>query len=238
MLTEHVTIARRFQRSIRLDTDLARADALQGFVCQRSAADGLLGMAGQIAQTTQRAFTWTGPYGGGKSSLAIVLAGLLGPKGGVRSAAAASLGPETTQQLLKIFKPTPDGWLIIPVVGRRDDPVADIAGAFEQARRRDGAVRGRPRREVQTADALFGLEHFWDYLRINLEPAILASNDSHRWAQGRRRYRAMRSPRFAASCQAGQVDRAHRYVPERVRLGRRSDHARRRHLGRAEACRR
>jgi len=183
MLTEHVTIARRFQRSIRLDTDLARADALQGFVCQRSAADGLLGMAGQIAQTTQRAFTWTGPYGGGKSSLAIVLAGLLGPKGGVRSAAAASLGPETTQQLLKIFKPTPDGWLIIPVVGRRDDPVADIAGAFEQARRRDGAVRGRPRREVQTADALFGLEHFWDYLRINLEPAILASNDSHRWAQ-------------------------------------------------------
>src|SRR5258708_20504760 len=30
---------------------------------------------------------------------------------------------------------------------------------------------------------LFGPDRFWDYLRINLEPAILASNDSHRWAQ-------------------------------------------------------
>src|SRR5260221_13607975 len=68
-LADHVSIARRFQRSIRLDTDLTRVDALQGFVCQRSAADGLLGMASQIAHTTQRAFTWTGPYGGGKSSL-------------------------------------------------------------------------------------------------------------------------------------------------------------------------
>ena len=53
MLAEHVTIARRFQRSIRLDSDLGRADALQGFVCQRSAADGLIGMAGQIVQSTQ-----------------------------------------------------------------------------------------------------------------------------------------------------------------------------------------
>jgi hypothetical protein len=33
------------------------------------------------------------------------------------------------------------------------------------------------------ADAQFGPDRFWDYLRINLEPAILASNDSHRWAQ-------------------------------------------------------
>ena len=35
-----------------------------------------------------------------------------------------------------------------------------------------------------TARELFGPDRFWDYLRINLEPAILASNDSHRWAQG------------------------------------------------------
>ncbi len=92
MLADHVSIARRFQRSIRLDADLSRVDALQGFVCQRSAADGLLGMASQITQTAQRAFTWTGPYGGGKSSLAVTLAGLLGPKGAVRNAAATGVG--------------------------------------------------------------------------------------------------------------------------------------------------
>jgi len=30
MLSDHVTIARRFQRSIRLDSDLGRSDALDG----------------------------------------------------------------------------------------------------------------------------------------------------------------------------------------------------------------
>jgi hypothetical protein len=154
MLAEHVTIARRFQRSIRLDSDLGRADALQGFVCQRSAADGLIGMAGQIVQSTQRAFTWTGPYGGGKSSLAVALSGLLGPKGAVRSAASAALGPETSQRLLGALQPTKDGWLIVPVVGRRGDPIADIADSLEQARRRDGANRGRPRSEVNTGREL------------------------------------------------------------------------------------
>lgn len=154
MLSEHVTIARRFQRSIRLDSDLGRADALQGFVCQRSAADGLVGMAGQIVQSTQRAFTWTGPYGGGKSSLAVAFAGFLGPKGAVRNAASAALGPETSQQLLGSLQPTKDGWLIVPVVGRRSDPVPDIADSLEQARRRDGANRGRPRGEVKTGREL------------------------------------------------------------------------------------
>ncbi len=79
-LSEHVSIARRFQRSIRLDSDLAQVDALQGFVCQRSSADALIGMATQITQTKQRAFTWTGPYGGGKSSLAVTFGALLGPR--------------------------------------------------------------------------------------------------------------------------------------------------------------
>ena len=154
MLAGHVSIARRFQRSIRLDADLSRVDALQGFVCQRSAADGLLGMASQITQTAQRAFTWTGPYGGGKSSLAVTLAGLLGPKGAIRSAAAIALGDTTAQQLLDAFQPGRDGWLVVPVVGRRSDPVADIARALEQTRRQNGANRGRPRQDVKTGREL------------------------------------------------------------------------------------
>jgi hypothetical protein len=148
MLSDHVKIARRFQRSIRLDADLGKVDALQGFVCQRSAADGLVSMAGQIAQTTQRAFTWTGPYGGGKSSLAIALAGLLGPKGVVRNAAMEALGAKTAQRMLSNLHPGRAGWLIVPVVGRKGDAVADISAALEAARRGDGAARGRPRGEV------------------------------------------------------------------------------------------
>jgi energy-coupling factor transporter ATP-binding protein EcfA2 len=154
MLSGQVTIGRRFQRSVRLDADLARTDALNGFICQRSAADGMIGMAGQIAQSTQRAFTWTGPYGGGKSSLAVALAGLLGPKGTIRSAAITAFGPETSQRLMGTLQPGRDGWLVVPVVGRRADPVADIAESLEQARRREGANRGRPRGEVKTGREL------------------------------------------------------------------------------------
>src|ERR1700733_1100891 len=132
MFSDHVKIARRFQRSIRLDSDLGKVDALQGFVCQRSATDGLISMAAQIVQSSQRAFTWTGPYGGGKSSLAVAFAGFLGPKGVVRNAASAALGPENSQRLLGSLQPTKDGWLVVPVVGRRSDPVPDIADSLEQ----------------------------------------------------------------------------------------------------------
>ncbi|MDB6166020.1 MAG: ATP-binding protein, partial [Lacunisphaera sp.] len=153
MLSEHVKIARRFQRSIRVDADFGKVDALQGFVCQRSAADGLVGMATQIARTSQRAFTWTGPYGGGKSSLAVALGGLLGPKGAVRTAAMAALGEKTSQRMLSDLHPGKAGWLVVPVVGRKGDPVGDIAAALEAARRREG-VRGRPRGDVTSGREL------------------------------------------------------------------------------------
>ena len=47
-----------------------------------------------------------------------------------------------------------------------------------------GGFRDFLREMPNSARELFGPDRFWDYLRINLEPAILASNDSHRWAQG------------------------------------------------------
>lgn len=153
-LANQISIARRFQRSIRLDTDLGKVDALQGFICQRSAADALLGMAAQISQTKQRAFTWTGPYGGGKSSLAVALGSLLGPKGPQRQAAVTAMGASTAERLLTLLRPSRDGWLVVPVVGRRSDPVPDIGVALEAARRLDGVTRGRPRSEVQTAREL------------------------------------------------------------------------------------
>jgi hypothetical protein len=105
-------------------------------------------MASQISQSPQRAFTWTGPYGGGKSSLAIALAGLVGPKGAVRTAAAEAVGPAASEKILQAFDPGRNGWLIVPVVGRRGNAVSDIGNALEAARRKDGNLRGRPRGEV------------------------------------------------------------------------------------------
>ena len=65
-------VARRYQRAIRIDTDLGNPAALEGFICPRSSAEVLETMARHVAENGQGAFTWTGPYGGGKSSLAVV----------------------------------------------------------------------------------------------------------------------------------------------------------------------
>jgi hypothetical protein len=73
MLSDVVTISRQFLRSVRIDTDVGREDALSGYICQGTASSLLESMARQITETRQRAFTWTGPYGGGKSSLALML---------------------------------------------------------------------------------------------------------------------------------------------------------------------
>lgn len=80
MLSDVVTVARRFQRSIRIDTDLGAASALDGFICNASGRIALETIARAMLESGQRAFTWTGPYGGGKSSLALALASFAGPE--------------------------------------------------------------------------------------------------------------------------------------------------------------
>lgn len=140
-LIKSVSIAGRFQRSVRLDADVKTTGSLEGFRCQRSAGEALTGMVDQIAQSSQRAFTWTGPYGGGKSSLALAFAALVGPDGERRTAAKAAFGKDLSGRLLSALHPSREGWLIVPVVGRRGDPIAQIAEALRVA---SGSRRAPP----------------------------------------------------------------------------------------------
>lgn len=59
-----IQVTPRFQRSVQLESDLARADALDGYICQSSSRNALAVVANHINESQQRAFTWTGPYGG------------------------------------------------------------------------------------------------------------------------------------------------------------------------------
>ena len=130
-LAGHVAISRRYQRSARIDTDLASLAAIEGFVCPASSADVLSSMARHVMDTKQGAFTWTGPYGSGKSSLAIVLAGLLNGHGPCREAADRILGKKLSTQLANAFPPGAKGWRIMPILGRRADPAHVIASALQ-----------------------------------------------------------------------------------------------------------
>ncbi|MDE0212324.1 MAG: hypothetical protein OXJ64_20885, partial [Boseongicola sp.] len=140
-LHDHVRIARRFLRSIRIDSDLGDAAILEGFICPKSSADILMTMARHVSETGQGAFTWTGPYGSGKSSLVVALSALLNGNAGLQKEAIKVFGQELTKSVWTALPPGPKGWRILPVVARRDDPVAVIGEAAKQA----GLVSRQPR---------------------------------------------------------------------------------------------
>ncbi len=133
-LADHVHVSRRFQRAIRIDTDFRDPAALDGFVCPRSSADVLETMAQHILETGQGAFTWTGPYGGGKSSLAVVLGAMLNGRRDLRSEAASLLGDQTSSLVYQALPPRSRGWRVLPVSGRRDRPAEVIGEAIEATR--------------------------------------------------------------------------------------------------------
>ncbi len=149
-LSEHVRVNRRFRRSIRIDTDLSDPEALEGFVCPESSASVLRSMAQHLKDTGQAAFTWTGPYGVGKSSLVVALSAALSVSADVRSKAFEILGTETSRAIWEGLPPKEKGWRILPVVGRRDHPAQVIGEAIQKAR----LVREK-RAEPWTDEAVF-----------------------------------------------------------------------------------
>ena len=93
LLKDHISIARRYQRSINIAEDLGTERALEGYVFPDSAASTLRDFAAQVGRTGQGAFTWTGAYGSGKSSLLVALAALLDPNraGRIKTASRLSI---------------------------------------------------------------------------------------------------------------------------------------------------
>ena len=152
-LADHVRVRRRFQRSIRIDTDLSDPDALNGFICPQSSAVVLETMARHAKETGQAAFTWTGPYGTGKSSLAIALSAVLNAKREVREVAADILGERTAGAIWDALPPHEKGWRVLPVVGSRENPVRALGNALEQCR----FVRKRQSYEWSESDVLDAL---------------------------------------------------------------------------------
>ena len=147
MLSNVVYVARRFQRSVRVDTDLGTTAALNGFVCHGSSKSALETMARLMVETEQRAFTWTGPYGGGKSSLALALCASIDGNPKRRKHARSLLGHPP--DLHRAFPVGKEGWLVVPLVGRRGDPIENLREAIAVAVATEG---GAPKTRRRKAD--------------------------------------------------------------------------------------
>lgn len=133
-LADIVNITRQFQRSIHLDADYGESDSLLGYICQGTARTVLESTARQILESNQRAFTWTGPYGGGKSSLALALCSLVHKDAKIRKLAISTLGLENNNLVLDAFKSKKKGWLVMPVVGKRASVVESLYSALQKAK--------------------------------------------------------------------------------------------------------
>ncbi|MEI7184830.1 ATP-binding protein [Pectobacterium carotovorum] len=118
-LSDNVSISVQYQRSIRLDTDFGKYDPLQGFICHETASKAVENMALQIVNTNQRAFTWTGPYGSGKSSLALAISSVVCTSESIRSSARKKFPPKLLEVIDRAFPIHDGGWVVLPVVGKR-----------------------------------------------------------------------------------------------------------------------
>lgn len=132
-LNDRVHIARRFLKSIRIDADLNETATLEGFVCPASSVRVLENMARHVAETGQGAFTWTGPYGSGKSSLVVALGALLSHDPALKKSANGIFGAALAKKIRTKLHAGAKGHCIVPVVGRRDNPVTVLGEALQEA---------------------------------------------------------------------------------------------------------
>lgn len=130
-LASRVHVARRFQRAVRIDLDFHTPESLDGYICPPSSAEVLKTMARHVTEGGQGAFTWTGPYGSGKSSLAVALGALLNGSSALRESAEMALGEEVASVVWEALPPRSKGWQILPVVGRRERPAKVVGQALD-----------------------------------------------------------------------------------------------------------
>lgn len=132
-LNEIVSVNGRFLRSVRIDQD-DRNEALDGFIFSSSVREILNNFSHQQFESGQGAFTWTGPYGSGKSSLALALSALLSGSDQERATAAKKTDPEFAKELWKLLPPKRDGWKCVSVVGRSMEPFQLIGDGIKDAK--------------------------------------------------------------------------------------------------------
>lgn len=186
-LADHVTIERRFARSARLDADLKGTPPLVGYVLQASIRKALSAMATSQSETKQGAYTWTGPYGGGKSSAALLVGNLVGGKSNGRTIARDLAGQELSALFGQAFPDRGKRWTVVPVTGSRSDMSAAIVDASAEALSWDKRTRARARRDnaglagtlVESANGCAGVLLIIDELGKFLEHAVANQGDIH-----------------------------------------------------------
>lgn len=175
-MSEAAAITPRFRRSVRLDTDFTSATAVDGFHCPASFQTAIKFMASHVADTAQGAFTWTGPYGGGKSSLAVALACLFGAPKSIREQAAGLFGDDVLQELKSALPYFPARWDVLPLVTERRSIAGQLAELLDLPNSSNASAILS---EIEARTKNRGLLLIMDELGRGLEAAADGDGDLH-----------------------------------------------------------
>ena len=110
----------RFQRSIRIDTDFEDLSIVNSFVSSDTANKTIIEVCKHITNN-QLAFTWTGAYGSGKSSLAVILNGSLSHKNSDIYKKSLSLVSKEAQKYISGTFENFSNRIVLPIVAGREN---------------------------------------------------------------------------------------------------------------------
>ena len=131
-LQRKVQVNDRFQRAIRIDSDIGNEAIVASYICPQSSIEVLLNMALGRKEANESAFIWTGPYGSGKSSLVVAINALLGDSLALRNKATKSIGIKNSEKIQNAFDlKAKKGWTFIPVVGSKSNFTDALARALK-----------------------------------------------------------------------------------------------------------
>ena len=120
-IESYVSVRARFQRSVKLESDFLRPDALDGYVISRLGRDSALRIGGSLSTPNGgRAYSIIGPYGSGKSSFATFVCSILAdPADSEPMQRFAQRWPDEAQALLGHLSALSDPLVPILVTGQR-----------------------------------------------------------------------------------------------------------------------
>lgn len=127
-LVDIINIHEYFRRSVNINSDLNNKDFLEGYICPKSSEEALVGIVKHVQMTGQSAFTWTGPYGAGKSSLVVLLSSLLADDKALKKTACSRLSNDALSTVSEFIEGKK--WRLLPVVGEPSDPLSIIGRAM------------------------------------------------------------------------------------------------------------
>jgi ABC-type iron transport system FetAB ATPase subunit len=129
-LFSSVNINSSFQRSARIDNKIS-SEFLDHFVFHDTSKKVLNQISSSLLNSNQSGFTLTGPYGTGKSSLALFLKALISKESAIKKQ-AESIAKFNNKHLFSRVFLNKKSWFTLNVIGSKDDPIDSIAEQIDQ----------------------------------------------------------------------------------------------------------